>query len=51
MGIFNELIASPSPKFEATAHSKLSDYAKHEGCTSTKLPSILLGLHSLKERT
>lgn len=49
MGIFNELIASPSPKFEATAPSKFSDYTKREGCTSTKLPSILLGLYSLKE--
>lgn len=51
MDIFNELITSPSTKFEATAHSKFSDYTKHESCISTKLPPILLGLHSLKERT
>lgn len=44
---FKELIASPSLKFEANAHSKFSNYTKHEGCTS-KLPSILLGLQPLK---
>lgn len=47
ISILKELIASHFSKFEASAHSKFSDYTKHEGCTS-KLPSILLGLHSLK---
>lgn len=51
-GYSNKLIASPSARLEATDHARFPGYRKHQGCTSAKLPSIPMGLHSsVKEGT